>query len=91
MTDDLRGPAREAPIDGAPTWLRALQAALIGLVAGFALQALLSLVVVYGETPGAAKQPARTQCKKTNPASDAAATPPALRLSGAVRGAAGPL
>ena len=35
-------------LDGAPTWVRVVQAVLIGLVAGLALHALLSLVVLQG-------------------------------------------
>ena len=35
-------------LDGAPTWVRVVQAVLIGLVAGLALHALLSMVVLQG-------------------------------------------
>ena len=39
----------ESPIDGAPVWVRALQAAVVGVAAGLALHMLLSLVVVQGK------------------------------------------
>ena len=39
-------------LDGAPTWVRVVQAVLIGLVAGLALHALLSLVVLQGSRGG---------------------------------------
>jgi hypothetical protein len=74
MTDDLRGYDNGSPFGGAPTWLRAAQAALIGVGAGLALHALVSFVVVHGEGQGT-KPPAPTQCKKANPARDAAAPP----------------
>ena len=35
-------------LDGTPTWVRVVQAVLIGLVAGLALHALLSMVVLQG-------------------------------------------
>jgi hypothetical protein len=72
MTDHLGGHGDHAPIDGAPTWLRVLQAALIGLVAGLALHVLLSVVVLHGEVRGP-KPPGASQCKKANPARDVAA------------------
>ena len=57
----------EMPIDGAPTWVRVVQAVLIGLVAGLALHALLSLVVLQGrELQPAITAP--TECRKSNPA-----------------------
>ena len=75
MTDDLRGYDNGSPIERAPTWLRAAQAALIGVGAGLALHALVSFVVVHGEGQGAKPSPP-TQCKKANPARETA-TPPA--------------
>ncbi len=72
MTDDPQLPPDEAAIDGAPTWLRILQAAGIGLVAGLALNALLSMVTLQGE--GLAPTPtAPKECKKQAPAKDAVA------------------
>jgi len=53
------------------TWRTALQAALIGLVAGLALHAILSIVVVQaGESVPAHSGP--KECKKSSPARDAA-------------------
>ena len=77
MTDGLRD---QPPIAGAPTWLRLLQAAIIGLVAGLALHVLFSMVVLSGETPGP-KRPGSSQCKKAVPAREVANPPsPAPRL-----------
>ncbi len=73
MTDGLRD---QPPIAGAPTWLRVLQAAIIGLVAGLALHVLFSMVVLNGQTEGP-KPPAPTQCKKTIPAREVANPPSA--------------
>ena len=90
MTDDVRGSGNHAPIEGAPTWLRALQAALIGLAAGLALHMLFSFVVLHGETPGQ-KRPGPSQCRKAAPAREAAAPAPAPRMSGLARTHAGTL
>ena len=81
MTEN-RGFDRRSPLDGAPTWLRAIQAGLIGLGAGLVLHALFSFVVLHGEDQRA-KPPGPTQCKKANPAREAA-TPAATapRISG---------
>ena len=71
----IEGPdnhATESPLAGAPTWVRVLQAALIGLVAGLALHAILSLVVLHGQGFGE-KSAAPTECRKRAPAHDAAA------------------
>ena len=71
MTSEHR-PDEPAPIEGAPTWIRVVEAALIGVVAGLALNALLSMVVVHGEStrkPAAAP----TECRRSQPARDAAA------------------
>jgi hypothetical protein len=83
MTDDRGGYRGEAPIDGAPTWLRALQAALIGVVAGLALHALLSFVVLHGEVPNP-KNPGPSQCKKSTPARSAEQPSAVPRVSGLV-------
>ena len=48
MTDDTDD-GHESPIDGAPVWVRALQAAVVGVAAGLVLHMLLSLVVVQGK------------------------------------------
>lgn len=55
---------RIAPIDGAPTWVRILQAVVIGIVAGLALQALMSMVVLQKSE----RVVAPTECRKSNPA-----------------------
>ena len=62
-----------APLDEAPTWIRVLQAAAIGLVAGLALNALLSLTL-QGEGLGRRQTEPKT-CKKQAPAKDAVAPP----------------
>jgi len=56
----------DSPIDGAPVWVRALQAGAVGLAAGLALHLLLSLVVVQGKDLSRPTPPAA--CKKSNPA-----------------------
>ena len=84
MTDDVRRSPGEAPIEGAPTWVRALQAALIGIIAGLALHALLSLVVLHGETPEG-KHPGPAQCKKAAPARESSSPRVSPRISGSAR------
>jgi hypothetical protein len=64
-------------------WLRALQAALIGIAAGLALHAIFSVVVLQGESGGQGRA-APSQCKKSSPARDAVA--PGVAVPG-VRGA----
>ena len=66
MTDHHSIPPTDPPIAGAPTWVRILQAAIIGLVAGLALHALLSMVVLQGKGLSD-KRSTPTQCKKSNP------------------------
>jgi hypothetical protein len=51
-----------SPIDGAPTWVRVVQAVLIGLVAGLALHVLLSMVVLQGSEATAPRE-----CRKSAP------------------------
>ena len=51
-------------LDGAPTWVRVVQAVLIGLVAGLALHALLSLVVLQGSEGATVPR----ECRKNLPA-----------------------
>ena len=53
-------------LDGTPTWVRVIQAVLIGLVAGLALHVLLSMVVLQGSETTAPKE-----CRKTMPAKSA--------------------
>ena len=70
------------PIVGAPTWVRVLQAALIGIVAGLALHAILSVVVLQGDGGGRSRS-APSQCKKGAPSRDAGApASSAPRVSG---------
>ena len=53
------------------TWRTALQAALIGLVAGLALHAIVSIVVLQARDAAPAHSGPR-ECKKSSPARDAA-------------------
>jgi hypothetical protein len=57
----------DAPIEGAPTWVRVVQAMLIGLVAGLALHVLLSMVVLQGSE----RVTAPKECRKNTPAKSA--------------------
>lgn len=64
------------PIDGAPVWVRALQATIIGIIAGVGLSAILSMVVVQGRSlsdPAPTATP--TSCNKQRPAKEAVAVP----------------
>ena len=70
--DELRN--GEVPLDGAPTWVRIVQAVLIGLVAGLALHMLMSVVVLGSDKRSGSSEP--TQCRKTTPA-----RPPQIQLS----------
>ena len=72
MNEDLRN--REVPLDGAPTWVRIVQAVLIGLVAGLALHLLMSVVVLGSNGRPGSTEP--RQCRKTAPA-----RPPQIHLS----------
>ena len=66
-------------LDGAPTWVRVVQAVLIGLVAGLALHALLSLVVLQGsEGAIVPKECRKGSPTKTQPLKPAAAIRPAV-------------
>jgi hypothetical protein len=51
-------------LEGAPTWVRVVQAVLIGLVAGLALHTLLSLVVLQGSEGAVVPK----ECRKNLPA-----------------------
>jgi hypothetical protein len=68
MTDETHD-RHESPIDGAPVWVRALQAAVVGLAAGLVLHMLLSLVVVQGKELWS-RPAAPAACKKSNPAKE---------------------
>jgi hypothetical protein len=65
-------PKFDAPIDGAPIWVRALQAGAVGLAAGLVLHLLLSLVVVQGKDLWSQPTPPAA-CKKSNPARETGA------------------
>ena len=71
MTEQLQ-PPHDSPIDGAPVWVRALQAGAVGVAAGLALHLLLSLVVLQGQE-AQPRPPAPAECKKSNPAAKPAA------------------
>jgi hypothetical protein len=71
MTDDPQPHVSDIPLDGAPTWVRVLQAALIGVIAGLALHAILSVVVLQGKGLGDPARRAPAECKKAAPARDA--------------------
>jgi hypothetical protein len=61
-------------MDEAPTWLRLLQAGVLGVVAGLALNALFAMTAVEGQ--GMDAKPAPKACKKKAPAKDAVAPAP---------------
>jgi uncharacterized protein YggE len=61
--DSLQAAART------PAWVTATQAAILGIVAGLALNALVSIVVQGKEQ--APVRPAHSECQKRNPARDA--------------------
>ena len=69
MTDETHD-RHESPIDGAPVWVRALQAAVVGVAAGLALHMLLSMAAVQGKELWS-RPTAPTACKKSTPAKDA--------------------
>ena len=69
MTDETHD-RHESPIDGAPVWVRALEAAVVGVAAGLALHMLISMVTVQGKELWS-RPAAPTACKKNNPAKDA--------------------
>ena len=73
----------DAPIDGAPVWVRALQAAGVGIAAGLALHLLLSLTVLQGQEVTPRHAPAECKLKKSAPAREtqAPAQPPTPSVS----------
>jgi hypothetical protein len=72
------------PPDVVPTWVKILQAAIIGVVAGLALNALLSTVSARGDELSVPRGTPK-QCKKQPPARDAVAPRPTTPSVGAVR------
>ena len=56
-------------MDRTPTWLTALQAALIGVVAGLAVHAILSIVVLQAGD-GAPAHSGPKECRKASPSRD---------------------
>jgi hypothetical protein len=83
MTDNSSRGFDDGPIGGAPVWIRALQAAVIGVFAGLALNAILSLVPLQGQglTP---KREAPKECKKQGPSKDAVSPRSSAPTVGAV-------
>jgi len=67
MRDDSQSHDPGVPFEPAPTWLRALQAAAIGVIAGLALYAIMSVVVVHAGNANPV-QPAPKTCTKASPA-----------------------
>lgn len=72
MTDEWQSNVPGAPLDGAPTWLRALQAALVGVIAGLTLYAIVSFVVLQARDATPAHSGPK-ECKKSSPARDVGA------------------
>jgi len=70
---EMHQPQPDDFVTGAPVWVRVLQALVIGIVAGLALNALLSMVVLQGEALDGSKP---KQCRKTAPAHDASTPAP---------------
>ena len=66
MEDDLQRKV-ETPLEGAPTWVRIVEAAIVGVIAGLALHALLSVVVLHGEDLWPSRNDGAA-CKKNAPA-----------------------
>lgn len=82
MTDRLRTEPDASLLEGAPTWVRILQAGAIGLAAGLALNVLISLTL--SGAGGGPDPAAPRECKKAAPADDAAAPSPATPILGGV-------
>jgi hypothetical protein len=79
VRDPTKGPMTadhqpHVPVDSSPLWLRAVQAAFIGVAVGLALHAILAVagVQALGSAP-AHSGPA--ECRKASPARDAVAPP----------------
>ena len=70
-------------LQDAPTWVRVLQAAVIGVVAGLALNAIFSMVVVRGEGLDGTGRVEPKACKKRAPARDANTPAPNVPSIGA--------
>jgi hypothetical protein len=56
------------PLEGAPTWVRVVEAAGIGVIAGLALHALLSVVVLHGKDLWPSRGKGAAECHKSVPA-----------------------
>ena len=50
-----------------PTWVTAVEAVILGVVAGLALNALVSMVVVQGREQAPTAAPAKSECRKQTP------------------------
>lgn len=75
MTDEWQPNVPGAPLDGAPTWVRALQAGVVGLIAGLALYVIVSLVVLQARDATPAHGGPK-ECRKSSPARDVIAPAP---------------
>ena len=87
MTDGLQRNHDDSPIEGAPVWVRALQAAIVGIAAGLVLHMLLSLVVLQGQGLRSGS-PGPAECKKSSPARETGVPAPP-RGTPSVRAAGG--
>jgi len=78
MTEELtpRPSDPSTPADGTPTWLRALQAGLVGLVAGLVLHALAAALSLQAGSADPAHAGPK-ECKRSSPAPDVSAPPAA--------------
>lgn len=63
-------PVRPSAEESGPAWLTVVQAAGIGMLAGLALNALLSVATLTGQGQEPAVAPAPAECKKKDPAKD---------------------
>lgn len=63
-------PVHSTPEEPGPDWLTAVQAAGIGMLAGLALNALLSMTPLSGQGQEPAVAPPPAACKKKDPAKD---------------------
>jgi hypothetical protein len=75
MMDAWQPNVSDAPVDGAPTWFRALQAGVVGVVAGLVLYVIMSFAVVQARDPLPGHAGPK-ECRKTVPAQETVAPPP---------------
>lgn len=74
MMDGWQPNVSDIPLDGVPTWVRALQAGIVGMIAGLALYAIMSLAVVQARDPIPAHAGPK-ECRKAAPAREVVAPP----------------